>query len=286
MKVTTVNVNGVRAAFRKGFGEWLEKDDSDLLCLQEVRATPEDTVSLFGADFDVRVWPCRVKGRAGVALVVRRDSGCSLGAIREGLPARLYGEAGEPAVDSGRWLEGEVKLPGGEVFTLVSAYLHSGELNTVKQEQKMAYLSRVTAHLQELTANTQNGQPPVLVCGDFNVVRTECDIKNWKSNHNKSSGVTDEEIAVLDTWMSDSLTGSVEHPAVDVTRALVGSVPGPYTWWSQRGKAFDNNAGWRIDYHMAAPELAVRATEVSVWRAPSYAERFTDHAPLTVTYRF
>ncbi|EFN93999.1 putative exodeoxyribonuclease III [Mobiluncus mulieris FB024-16] len=288
MKITTVNVNGVRAAFRKGFGDWLANDDSELYCLQEVRATVEDTVTLFGSAFDVRVWPCRIKGRAGVALVARRDSAFSLGDTREGLPAALYDESGEPDVDSGRWLEAEVSLPGGGSLTLVSAYLHSGELESEKQEQKLAYLERATKRLSELAATARAagaGAAQALVCGDFNIVRTERDIKNWKPNHNKVSGVMDEEIAILDAWMSDSLEGTAKHPAVDVTRALLGEVQGPYTWWSQRGKAFDNDAGWRIDYQMATPGLATHAAEVSVWRAPSYAERWSDHAPLSITYQ-
>lgn len=285
MKVCTINVNGVRAAFRKGFGDWLANDDSDLYCLQEVRATPQDTEALFGPAFDVRVWPCEIKGRAGVALVARRDCAFSLGVIREGLPQMLYGEAGEPPVDTGRWMETEVSLPGGGTLTLVSAYLHSGELGTEKQEQKIAYLERVTRRLSELAEAAGSGGAEALVCGDFNIVRSERDIKNWKPNHNKRSGVLDEEIAFLDAWMGDSLSGTEGKPAVDVTRALVGEAQGPYTWWSQRGKAFDNDAGWRIDYHMATPGLATHAAEVSVWRAPSYDERFTDHAPLTVTYQ-
>lgn len=286
MKITTINVNGVRAAFRKGFGDWLENDDSDLYCLQETRATVEDTVALFGPAFDARVWPCRIKGRAGVALVARRDSGFVIGDIHEGLSADLYGVEGEPDVDSGRWLEGTIKTPSGESFTLVSAYLHHGELGNEKQDQKMAFLSRVTQRLEELVSASATGasSQETLVCGDFNIVRTERDIKNWKPNHNKVSGVMDEEITILDAWMSDTLAGEAEHPAVDVTRALLGPVQGPYTWWSQRGKAFDNDAGWRIDYQMATPGLATHATEASVWRAPSYGERFTDHAPLTVTY--
>ncbi|MST50509.1 exodeoxyribonuclease III [Mobiluncus porci] len=283
MKITTINVNGVRAAFRKGFLEWLENDDSDLYCLQEVRATPEDTIDLFGPTFDVRVWPCRIKGRAGVALVSRLDSGFSLREIREGLPAGLY-DSGEPDVDSGRWLEARVETSKGKSFTLVSTYLHSGDLKTPKQEQKLRYLERVTKRLDQLSGSAARDGLEAVVCGDFNIVRTERDIKNWKPNHNKTSGVMDEEIAFLDGWMSDRLEGDPAHPLVDVTRALLGPVQGPYTWWSQRGKAFDNDAGWRLDYQMVTPALAETAREASVWRAPSYDSRWSDHAPLSVIY--
>ena len=292
MKVTTVNVNGVRAAFRKGFGDWLDNDDSDLLCLQEVRATPADTQDLFGPAWDVRVWPCRVKGRAGVALGARRDSGWEIGQVTEGRPPECYAEiGGEPDVDSGRWLEGVIHGPHGATFTLVSAYLHSGELNTEKQEQKLAYLNRVGKRVNQLGARAVAGAgsdapQEALICGDFNIVRTARDIKNWKPNHNKTSGVMDEEIAFLDAWMADTLSGSDGVPCVDVGRALAGDVDGPYTWWSWRGKAYDNNAGWRLDYHMATPGLAGKALLAAVYRAPAYDARFTDHAPLTVAYDF
>lgn len=287
MKVTTINVNGVRAAFRKGFDAWLEDDDSDLICLQEVRATSEDTVDLFGTAWDVRVWPCRVKGRAGVALAARRDSGWTLGEVTEGLPAELYpAEEGEPDVDSGRWLESVAQGPDNQEFRLVSAYLHSGQLQSIKQDQKLAYLQRVGQYVDGLAASAQSGGLETLICGDFNIVRAPRDIKNWKPNHNKTSGVTDTEIAFLDAWMADSLEGASGLPCVDVGRALAGDVEGPYTWWSQRGKAFDNNAGWRLDYHMCTPGLAVRAQTVTVWRAPAYDARFTDHAPVSVTYDF
>lgn len=292
MKVTTVNVNGVRAAFRKGFGDWLENDDSDLLCLQEVRATPQDTQDLFGPAWDVHVWPCRVKGRAGVALGARRDSDWEIGQLTEGLPPDLYAEVGgEPDVDSGRWLEAAIHEPQGTTFTLVSAYLHSGELRTEKQEQKIAFLHRVGERVQQLSARAMAGAgsdtpQEALICGDFNIVRTARDIKNWKPNHNKTSGVMDEEIAFLDAWMADTLSGSKRLPCVDVGRALAGDTDEPYTWWSWRGKAYDNNAGWRLDYHMATPGLAGQAQSAAVYRAPAYDARFTDHAPVTVAYDF
>ena len=115
------------------------------------------------------------------------------------------------------------------------------------------------------------------MAGDLNVVRSERDIKNWKPNHNKIAGVMDEEIAHLEGWFASGW--------VDASRHLVGGEEqGPYTWWSQRGKAFDNNTGWRIDYQVLTPALAERAHSVTVDRAPDYASRWSDHAPLVVEY--
>lgn len=294
MKITTMNVNGIRAAFRKGLDTWLENHDADLLCLQEVRASAEDACALLGPAWDTRVWECRIKGRAGVALALRRDSGFSWGEAVCGLGEAAYGGGEEPAVDTGRWLESAVRTVGGRQLRLVSAYLHSGSLDTPKQTEKMAYLQRIQHRVMDLGAAARTNPPDapggqaaeVLVCGDFNIVRTATDIKNWKSNHNKTSGVMDEEIAYLDAWMSDELSGSEAKPCVDVVRALHPEGTGPYTWWSQRGKAFDNDAGWRLDYQMASPGLATTAQSFEVWRAPAYDQRFSDHAPLSVTYDF
>ena len=280
MKITTINVNGVRAAFRKGMGLWLQQHDADVLCLQETRAAEKDVSALFGDSWDTQVYPCRIKGRAGVALAVRADSGWSLSTVEKGLPEELYDASGEPDVDSGRWIEGTLTNTTGTKLRVVSAYLHSGELGTEKQAQKMALLERVSLRL----AQFRESATATVVCGDFNIVRTECDIKNWKGNHNRNSGVMDEESAYLDAWMSDELDASGSQPMVDVVRALHPDAVGPYTWWSWRGKAFDNDAGWRIDYQMAQPHLARLARDAIVHKASSYEDRFTDHAPLSVTY--
>ena len=144
-------------------------------------------------------------------------------------------------------------------------------------DQKYAHLELVDARMADLLAAASDDGPQVLIAGDLNVVRSERDIKNWKPNHNKIAGVMDEEIAHLEGWFSDGW--------VDASRHLVGDEEqGPYTWWSQRGKAFDNNTGWRIDYQVITPALAERARSVAVDRAPDYASRWSDHAPLVVEY--
>lgn len=123
------------------------------------------------------------------------------------------------------------------------------------------------------TANTQR----IVVTGDFNIVHTPLDITNWKPNHNKTAGVLDEEIAYLDRWFGD-------YGYVDTQRSLSPDTQGPYTWWSQRGKAYGNNVGWRIDYQMTNPAMAQSARAFSIDRAATYATRFSDHAPLIIDY--
>lgn len=259
MRISTVNVNGIRAAARKGMGEWIAQRDPDVILLQETRADPELVGPLLPG-YSVITDACVIKGRAGVAVAVREV----IEAVEIG-----RGVGTDAPVDTGRWLE--VSLPDG--VTVVSTYIHSGVAGTEKMDMKYAHLDAVERRLAELAADPD---AKVLVAGDFNIVRGPLDITNFKPNHNKTSGVIDREMAYLERWFG--------NPWQDVHRDLVGDVQGPYTWWSQRGKAFDNNVGWRIDYQMATPALADLAQSAIVDRAPSYDTRWSDHAPLTVEY--
>jgi exodeoxyribonuclease III (xth) len=273
--ISTVNLNGIRAAARRGLGEWLAREDPDVLLMQEVRADEGTARALLGDAWDVAVVPSRIKGRAGVAVAVHRDAG-ELADVRPGISTwRGQLDDAEVDSDSGRWLEADLDLD--TPLTVVSAYFHSGEVGTARQEAKMAHLPRIGTRMAQLLADAEEpGGRQALVAGDFNVVRSRADIKNWTPNHNKRAGVLDEEIAHLQAWV-----GQGWH---DVTRDLAGEVQGPYTWWSWRGKAFDNNAGWRIDYQYATPALAALATGFRIDRAGSYDARFSDHAPLSIDY--
>lgn len=270
VRIATVNVNGIRAAYRRGMAEWLAPRGVDLLCLQEVRAPDKITRELLDEDvWDVRHAEAAAKGRAGVAIATRRDA--FDGAL---LPtASRVGIGEEYFDDSGRWIENDLTLPNGETLTLVSAYVHSGEVDTPKQADKYRFMDAMLTRLPQLA----QGSDHALVVGDLNVGHTERDIKNWKGNV-KNSGFLPEERAYFDRFFGDL-------GYVDVARRLAGEVPGPYTWWSYRGKAFDTDAGWRIDYHMATPALAERAVRAVVDRAESYDTRVSDHAALVVDYR-
>lgn len=259
MRVTTVNVNGIRAAVRKGMQEWVTENDPDILLMQEVRA-PEDLVAdLLPGEWNVVQEGSRLKGRAGVAIAVRPHFD---------ITAARIGLTGDTDVDSGRWVEADVTV-GSRTVTFISAYLHSG---TATDEEKMAAKYR---HLDMVSARLREIDGELLMAGDFNIVRGPSDIKNFKPNHNRTSGVLDREIAYLTDWFSRF---------EDVHRNLVGDIQGPYTWWSQRGKAFDNDAGWRIDYQMATRALADTAVSAHVGRADDYASRWSDHAPVTIDY--
>lgn len=263
MRIATCNVNGIRAAAKKGMREWITSVNADVLLLQEVRCPDELVAPLIGEGYTVIPWACEIKGRAGVTVAVRQE--IEIGDVIRGVSDP------QPPVDTGRWLE--VILPEAGI-RVVSAYLHSGDAaSEEKMAAKYAHLDLVDVRVRELVAAGE----AFVVAGDFNIVHTDKDITNWKPNHNKRSGVLDPEIAYLDRWFG-------EYGLKDVQRYLEPDSQGPYTWWSQRGKAFDNNTGWRIDYHMASAALAEVATGFQIDRAPSYDARFSDHAPLVVDY--
>ncbi len=264
LRVASVNVNGIRAAYKRNMADWIAARDVDILCLQEVRAPDKILRDLIGEGWHILHAEAKDKGRAGVAVLSRTEPV----AVREHIGEDYFAE-------SGRWVEADFDI-NGEIFTVISAYVHSGELGTIKQEDKYRFLQRMNVRLVEL----KNEKDHVLVVGDLNVVHTEKDIKNWKPNHNKRAGVMDEEIAYFDGFFGPEIGYK------DVARELAGDVQGPYTWWSFRGQAFDNDAGWRIDYHMATPTLAGKAIKSCVDRASAYDLRFSDHAPLVVDYQF
>lgn len=271
MRIVTANVNGIRAAAKRDNLAWLKAADADVISLQEVRANRGQLEAALEAgglgEYHVFADECVQRGRAGVALLSRQEPV----AVRERhLP-------GDDDLVSGRWLEVDLETPSGPL-TAVSAYFHSGEVDTPKQDAKYAFLDLAGARMAELGQQATNGGPQALISGDVNIAHREVDIKNWKGNL-KKSGFLPEERAHLDRWFD-------ELGWVDLGRLHGGEGPGPYTWWSWRGQAFDNDAGWRIDYHIATPELAKQATAVTIGRAPSYAERWSDHAPVLVEFDF
>ena len=271
LRIATINANGIRAAFRKGMGAWLDGRDVDILAIQEVRASSEDLQGLLGDEWDIVHDPATAKGRAGVAIASRHRA------------AIHRVELGPAEFDSaGRWLEADYEV-GDTVVTVVSAYVHSGEAGTDKQVEKYTFLDAMEARLPEL----QKHNELAVVMGDLNVGHRTLDIRNWKGNV-KRAGFLPEERAYF-----DRILGAEDHPAyndgaglgwVDVVRKHAGDVEGPYTWWSWRGQAFDNDTGWRIDYQLATPALAARVKDYAVDRAAAYDERWSDHTPVVVDY--
>lgn len=262
--IATVNVNGVRAATGKGLLDWLRTTDAGVVCLQEVRARPEElpdafTAALADAGLHLRLAPSETaKGRNGVAVLSREEPE----AVRIGF--------GDPATDlDGRYLE--VDLPGG--LTAASLYLPKGVAGTAKQDAKDAYLKTFGDHLRTAFDRCAATGREMVVAGDWNIAPSERDLRNWRGNL-RSSGFLPHERE----WFA----GLLEHGWHDVVRDLHPDVDGPYSWWTYRGRAFDNDVGWRIDHLLTTPGLAATADAAAVERAPTHDARWSDHAPVVV----
>ncbi|GAA3765239.1 exodeoxyribonuclease III [Salinactinospora qingdaonensis] len=262
LTVSTVNVNGLRAAAGKGFVEWLAASPAHVVCMQETRARweqlPEQVARPPG--WHMVMEPAATKGRAGVAVCSRQEPD----AVRVGFGVAEFATAG-------RYMEVDV----GAV-TVGSLYLPSGEVGTPRQEEKERFMAGFLPYLVRRRQQVQAQGRALLVCGDFNIAHTSADVKNWRNNQN-SSGFLPQERA----WLSRVFD---EAGYVDVVRSLLPDQHGPYSWWSYRGRAFDNDTGWRIDYHVATPELAACAAWARVERAAHHEQRWSDHAPVTVGY--
>ena len=274
VRIASINVNGIRAAARKGMLEWIADAGVDIMALQEVRATADDLATALPG-WEIVNDEAPAKGRAGVAIVSRAA------------PLATRTVLGRKGLDSaGRWIEADFDIDG-EQLTIVSAYVHSGEADTPRQEAKWAFLDAMQKRMPRLATES----PLAVIMGDLNVGHRELDIRNWKGNVRKS-GFLPRERAYFDRFMGPrgkrvvGVDGSVGRGIgwVDVGRRFSGEVDGPYTWWSMMGRAFDNDTGWRIDYHLATPELAERVTDYRVVRAPSWDTRWSDHAPVVVDY--
>ena len=268
LTVVTANVYGVRACARRGGLGWLAGVGADVLLLQEVRASDDHLEeALVGAGLGhlhVAHTEATAKGRAGVAVM----SAAEPEAVRVGV--------GDPEfAESGRWVEMDLPTRWGPL-TVVSVYVHTGEADTPRQDEKYRFLDAMDRRMGALRRRAARRGGHVLVGGDLNVAHTEMDIKNWRGNRGKA-GFLPGERAYLDRWLARGAW-------TDLGRTLGGPGPGPYTWWSWRGRGFDTDGGWRIDYLLATAGLAARARVAEVGKAASYAERWSDHAPLTVRF--
>ncbi|WP_427914436.1 exodeoxyribonuclease III [Ramlibacter sp. MMS24-I3-19] len=259
-KLTSLNLNGIRSAASKGVEAWLAKAAPDCICVQEVKAQADDVLGRFDqlAGLKGHFHFAQKKGYSGVAAYSRHE------------PSDVVTGYGSHEFDAeGRYVELRFDTPARK-FSVISAYFPSGSSGEERQQAKFRFLAEFEPHLVQLKS-----QRDFVLCGDVNIAHKEQDLKNWRGNR-KNSGFLPEERA----WMSKLLD---EHRLVDVYRHLRPDTTGEsYTWWSNRGQAYMNNVGWRLDYHLATPGIAVTARGEQIYRD----ERFSDHAPLTVSYDF
>ncbi|WOV91782.1 MAG: exodeoxyribonuclease III [Candidatus Zeuxoniibacter abyssi] len=258
MRVVTLNLNGLRAAQRKGLVAWLTAVKPDIVCCQEVRAYETDLDEAIRNPAGLRGYfvVAEKPGYSGVAIFCRKK------------PLRVDKKIGHKILDTeGRWLR--LDFARCSVFSL---YMPSASSGDARQQIKYEIMDAVYEKLAALSKKAKREGRELLLCSDINIAHTEKDIKNWRGNMKNSGFLPDER-----AWLS-RLFESGWH---DVFRRL-NDEDGQYTWWSNRGRAWQNNVGWRIDYQIATAQLAGRAYHADIYKT----ERFSDHAPLVIDYRF
>ena len=255
LRVVTANLNGIRSASVKGFLSWLNRQNADVVCVQELKAQIPDLApemskpGIFTGHFHC----AEKKGYSGVGIYTRKPAD------------RIIEGMGHAEFDAeGRYLQADFGK-----LSIISLYLPSGSSSEERQAAKFRFMALFLPHMAELRASGRD----VIVCGDWNIAHQAIDLKNWRSNQ-KNSGFLPEERA----WFG-SLLGV--QGWVDAYRRLhPEATDACYTWWSNRGQAWAKNVGWRLDYQIATPEIGARAVRTEVYKE----ERFSDHAPLIVDY--
>jgi exodeoxyribonuclease III len=268
-RLTSLNFNGIRSAATKGVVHWVETTAPDCMCVQEVKAQAADMGELANlAGMQGHFQFAEKKGYSGVGVYTRHlPSDVLIGF--DHTTAVAQGEFNA----EGRYVELRFDTPTRK-FSVISCYFPSGSSGPERQAAKFRFLEVMFPHLSALRKKRE-----FVVCGDVNIAHAEKDLKNWKSNQ-KNSGFLPEERAWMTKLLDASPGGGGLH---DVYRQLCPDTTDDcYTWWSQRGQAYAKNVGWRLDYHLATPAFAAAARTVDIYKA----EKFSDHAPITVAYDY
>ena len=299
LTIASVNVNGIRAATKirnednPGMLAWLTETPADVVLMQEVRATEKQSREALAPALEqgwhLAVAPAEApgaKGRAGVGILSRTP----LNDVTSGIPR---------FEDAGRFIA--ATLPDGT--RVGSLYLPSGSAGTAKQDEKYRFLDSFEPLLEFWASE----YPNMVIGGDWNICHRREDLKNWKTNTKKSGflpherafmdavfGVfPDDEAQDLEAKSLYSWAGAVDYASTgrrqanadpkwfDVARRLEPDTA-PYTWWTFRGQAFNNDAGWRIDVQAATAAMLERAQRTWVEKAPTVEQRWSDHSPLMV----
>jgi exodeoxyribonuclease-3 len=256
--LTSLNLNGIRSASSKGLESWLSQTRPDCICVQEVKAQADDIAGRFEV----------LAGMQGYFHFAQKKGYSGVGIYTALQPTEVItGFDGGEFDAEGRYVELRFDTPARK-HSIISAYFPSGSSGEDRQAAKFRFLAAMAPHLARLKAERE-----FILVGDVNIAHQEIDLKNWKSNQ-KNSGFLPEERA----WMSKLLG---QGGLVDVFRKLNPKAE-QYTWWSNRGQAWANNVGWRLDYHLATPGIAATARREQIY----LAQRFSDHAPLIIDYDF
>lgn len=254
MKIISLNTNGIRAAARKGVFDWLAAEDADVVCIQETKAQKDQlTDPMFSPEGYFCYYNDAIKkGYSGTAIYSKKE------------PALITDRLGINLADTeGRWLQADY-----EKTTVISLYMPSGSSSEERLALKYEMMDELQAVMDALVASGRD----VVICADWNICHKEIDLKNWKANQ-KNSGFLPEERK----WLDDQLS---KFGWTDSFR-VVNEAPDQYTWWSNRGQAWANNVGWRLDYQLVTEGLVERIESAHIYKD----ERFSDHAPQTMIYR-
>ena len=292
-RITSLNFNGIRSAAAKGMQAWVEKTAPDCMCVQEIKAQAADIAGKFE----------QIAGMQGYFNFAEKKGYSGVGVYTRHAPSQvIIGFDGDEFDAEGRYVELRFDTPARK-FSVISSYFPSGSSGEDRQLAKYRFLAKMAPHLAKLKA-----QREFVLCGDINIAHQEADLKNYKGNV-KNSGFLPEErawmtqllarnssvtaavkqasgaagatLAIADTTQVSSHASTTGCGLVDVYRLLQPDTTDTcYTWWSQRGQAYTNNVGWRLDYHLATPAIAALARAEEIYKT----EKFSDHAPITVGY--
>ena len=257
-RLVSLNLNGIRSAATKGFEAWVDRVAADCMGVQEIKAQADTVVGRFDsvAGMKGHFHYAEKKGYSGVGLYTRKA------------PSAVVLGIGNPEFDAeGRYVEARFDNARRKL-SIISCYFPSGSSGEQRQQAKFRFLALMAPHLTKLVAERE-----LILVGDINIAHKEIDLKNWRGNQ-KNSGFLPQERA----WMTKLLD---EAKLVDVYRQLQPTATETaYTWWSNRGQAYANNVGWRLDYHLATPAMAALARREHIYKE----QKFSDHAPITVDY--
>ena len=278
-KITSLNLNGIRSAATKGLQEWVAQSSPDCICVQELKAQSLDVSGRFEEMAGSKGYFhfAEKKGYSGVGIYTRHE------------PSDVIVGYGSTEFDAeGRYVELRFDRPGRSHFpklSIISCYFPSGSSGEERQAAKFRFLAEFYPHLAAVKRCNGTAREFVL-CGDINIAHQEIDLKNFKGNR-KNSGFLPEERAWMTGLLAPTLPeGEVANLVqgggmVDVYRQLhPDTTEGAYTWWSNRGQAYAKNVGWRLDYQLATPGFGATARSAAIHKA----QRFSDHAPLTIDY--
>jgi exodeoxyribonuclease III len=251
MRVITFNLNGIRSAARKGFFTWVNTQEPDVICLQETKAQAQQIQAIQLPNYQSYFFAAEKKGYSGVAIYTRKTP-----------DEIITGLGWESADQEGRYIQLNFST-----LSVASLYLPSGTSGEIRQAIKFQFLKDYAPILTQQREQKRD----YIICGDWNIAHKPIDLKNWRANQKHSGFLPDER-----AWL-DHILGPVGY--VDAFRAINPS-PEQYTWWSNRGRSWDKNVGWRIDYQIVTPGLKDKIKSAHIYKD----QRFSDHAPLLIDY--